>query len=298
MKIKKISNHPYLLLVMASFFWSGNYIVGRLVHEKIPPIGLSFWRWLFASIIIFFIAKSYLIQDWEKIKKNLPLLFLLSFLSVSTFSSLIYCGLQWTISINAFLLQSVMPVLIILMSFFIFREKIHFVQAAGVFLSLSGVLTIIIQGDWQVLQSMSVNQGDLLIFIAVVFYALYSVMLRKISSLHLLSFAAAIFIIGTLTILPAYIWETIYIRPMSFSLPAAFAIGYVAIFPSVIAYLSYNRGVELVGANRAGMFIHLMPVFGSIMAVLFLDEWFEWFHFAGISLIIGGILLATRKSNL
>lgn len=294
MKIKNIANLPYLLLVLAPFFWSGNIIVGRLVHESVPPIGLSFWRWLSASLIIFFIARSPLRRDWGKIKKNFPLLLLLSVLSISTFSPLIYSGLQWTTSINALLLQSGMPVLIVLMSFIFFREKIFLIQAAGVLLSLVGVSTIIVHGDWKVLHSMSVNQGDLLIFIAVAFYAGYSVMMRKIPPIHPLSFAAVTFIIGALTLLPAYIWETVYVRPMPLNLSSAIAVGYVAIFPSVIAYLCYNRGVELVGANRAGIFVHLMPVFGSIMAMLFLGEGFEWFHFVGISLIISGILLVTR----
>jgi drug/metabolite transporter (DMT)-like permease len=191
-----------------------------------------------------------------------------------------------------------MPVLIIFMSFVFFREKIYHLQAAGVLLSLAGAFTIIIHGDWKILQSMSLNGGDLLIFIAVVCYAGYSVMLRKIPSLHPLSFASITFMIGTATIFPFYLWETIYIRPMPFNFGSAIAVAYVAIFPSVIAYLCYNRGVELVGANRAGMFFYLMPVFGSIMAIIFLGERFESFHFAGISLIVCGILLVLYYSNI
>jgi drug/metabolite transporter (DMT)-like permease len=293
--MKKIADHPYLLLVLAAFFWSGNFIVGRFVHESIPPLGLSFWRWLAASIIIYFMARPHLLEDWQKIKNSFPLLILLSLLSVSTFNPLIYAGLQWTTSINAFLIQSIMPVMIIFLSFIFFREKIFRLQAAGVLLSLAGAFTIIIHGDWKILQSLSMNGGDLLIFIAVVCYAGYSVMLRKIPSLHPLSFAAITFMIGTLTIMPFYIWETVYIRPMPFNFGAFMAVGYVAIFPSVIAYLCYNRGVELAGANRAGMFIYLMPVFGSIMAILFLGERFEKFHFAGITMIVCGILLVMWK---
>lgn len=295
MKIKNISNSPYLLLVLAPFFWSGNFIVGRLVHESIPPMGLSFWRWLLASVIIFFIARSPLRRDWDQIKKNFPLLFLLSFLSVSTFNPLIYTGLQWTTSINAFLIQAIMPVLIVFMSFVFFREKILPIQTAGVLLSLGGAFTIIIHGDLNVLQSMSLHRGDVLIFTAVVFYAAYSVMLRRMPPIHPLSFAAVTFILGALTLLPVYIWETVHVRTMPLNLSSILAVGYVAIFASVIAYLCYNRGVELAGANRAGMFIYLMPVFGSAMAITFLGEHFEWFHLPGIFLIISGIMLATRS---
>jgi drug/metabolite transporter (DMT)-like permease len=297
MKIENMANLPYLLLALASFFWSGNFIIGRLVHENIPPFGLSFWRWLLASVIIFFIARSHLRRDWNQIKKNFPLLFLLSFLSVSTFNPLIYTGLQWTTSINAFIIQAVMPVLIVLMSFVFFREKILLLQTTGILLSLAGALTIVVHGDLHILQSMSLHQGDVLIFIAVVFYAAYSVLLRKMPPIHPLSFAAVTFIIGALTLLPPYIWETVYSRAMPLNLLSVIAVGYVAVFASVIAYLCYNRGVELAGANRAGMFIYLMPVFGSIMAVLFLGEGFDWFHFAGISLIISGILLVNRTKK-
>ncbi|MFZ2418559.1 MAG: DMT family transporter [Smithellaceae bacterium] len=294
MKIKNISNSPYVLLILAPLFWSGNFIVGRLIHENIPPLGLSFWRWLLASVIIFFIARAPLRRDWIRIKKNLPLLFLLSVLSVSTFNPLIYTGLKWTTSINAFLIQTVMPVLIVFMSFVFYREKILPIQTAGVLLSLIGALTIIIHGDLNALQSMSLHRGDVLIFIAVVCYAAYSVMLRKMPSIHPLSFAAVTFILGALTLLPPYIWETVYVRTMPLNLSSVMTVGYVAIFASVVAYLCFNRGVELAGANRAGMFIYLMPVFGSVMAITFLGERFEWFHFAGIFLIISGILLATR----
>ena len=286
------------MLVLAAFFWSGNFIVGRFVHETIPPLGLSFWRWFAASIIIYFMAGSRLRDDWGKIKKNFPFLTLLSLLSVSTFNPLIYGGLQWTTSINAFLIQSIMPVLIILMSFIFFREKIFRLQAVGVLLALAGAFTIIIHGDWKVLQSMSVNWGDLLIFIAVVCYAGYSVLLRRSPSLHPLSFAAITFIIGTATIFPFYLWETIYIRPMPLNFGSVIAVAYVAIFPSVIAYLCYNRGVELAGANRAGMFIYLMPVFGTIMAILFLRESLEKFHFAGMTMIVLGILLVLYYSKI
>ncbi len=298
MKIKNVSDYPYLLLVLASVFWSGNFIVGRLVRESIPPLGLSFWRWFTASVIIVFIARSHLRQDWYQIKKNLRLLILLSFLSVSTFNPLIYTGLQWTTAINAFLIQTAMPVMIVFMSFVLFREKIRPVQAAGVFVSLAGALTIIAHGDLNIMQSISLHQGDVLIFIAVVFYATYSVMLRKMPPIHPLSFAAVTFVIGALTLLPAYIWEIFNSRTMLLNFSSVVTVGYVAVFASVIAYLCYNRGVELAGANRAGMFIYLMPVFGSIMAMVFLGERLEWFHFTGIVLIISGIVLAIKKNDL
>jgi drug/metabolite transporter (DMT)-like permease len=144
---------------------------------------------------------------------------------------------------------------------------------------------------------LSFNRGDLLVFIAVVGYAVYSVMLRKRPPVNALSLIATTFWLGALMILPLYLWETLTIRSFQATPEGLFAIGYVALFPSVISYLCYNRGVELIGANRAGLFIHLMPVFGSIMAVLFLGETFCWFHAGGITLIAAGIFFATRKAS-
>jgi drug/metabolite transporter (DMT)-like permease len=297
MKMRNIFNSPDILLVLAAFFWSGNFIVGRFVREIIPPIGLSFWRWFFASLIIFFIARPHLKRDWKQIRKNFPLLFLLSFMSVATFNPLIYSGLHWTTSLNAFLLQAVMPVLIVFMAFIFFREKILPLQGAGVVLSLIGACTIIVHGDWKILQALSVNRGDLLIFIAVAFYAGYSILMRKSPSIHPLSFATVTFAAGTLTLLPVYIWESVYIMPMPLTASSVLAVGYAAIFPSIISYMSYNRAVELTGATRAGMYVYLMPVFGSLMAMVFLGESFEWFHLVGIILIIPGILLVTRMKK-
>ena len=189
-----------------------------------------------------------------------------------------------------------MPVLIMLMSFMIFREKITALQAFGVIISLFGVFIIILQGDIKMLTSLSINRGDILIFIAVVSYAGYSVMLRKRPSIHPLSFLAITFIIGSLLLLPFYLWENFF-KPITLNRPTLLAVSYVAIFPSIVSYLCYNRGVELVGANRAGLFIHLMPVFGSIMAIAFLGESLRWFHGAGIVLIALGIMLSTRNKS-
>lgn len=297
MKVRKIFNLPYLLLVLAAFFWSGNFILGRVVRDIIPPIGLSFWRWFFASLIVFHVARPYLRNDREKIKNKFALFFLLSFMSIATFNPLIYSGLHWTTSINAFLLQSVMPVIIVFLAFVFFKEKILPLQGAGVILAMIGACIIIVRGDWKVFLDLSVNRGDLLIFTAVAFYAVYSVFMRMAPPIHPLSFAAVTFSCGTLMLLPVYIWESICIMPMPLTGASILAVGYAAIFPSVISYISYNRVVELAGATIAGLYVYMMPVFGSIMAVIFLSENFEWFHFTGIILIVPGILLVIRRKG-
>jgi drug/metabolite transporter (DMT)-like permease len=289
-----IYNYPYLLLTLAVFFWSGNFIVGRAVHAEVPPVALAFWRWACASLLVVCIATPHLKRDWHLIRSNWPILLLLSFTGVTAFNTLVYAGLQSTIALNAFLMQSMMPVLIVAMSFVLFHEKIRALQVAGVAVSLTGAFIIIIRGDINVVRALSINRGDILIFIAVICYAGYSVTLRKRPSVHPLSFLAVTFVAGSLLLLPVYFWETFTVRAISLNPQTLLAVSYVAIFPSVVSYFCFNRGVELVGANRAGLFLHLMPVFGSIMAIIFLGETLQSFHIAGIALIALGILLATR----
>jgi drug/metabolite transporter (DMT)-like permease len=287
-------NTPYLLLVLAVFFWSGNFILGRAVRTQIPPIALAFWRWTIASLLLSVFAWPHLKRDWKIVTRYRLILTIFSFLGVASFNTLVYTGLHWTMALNAFLMQSMMPVMIVAMSFLIFREKITRLQTTGVTLSLAGAMVIIVQGQWKVLFSLSLNLGDLLIFIAVLCYACYSVLLRKKPLIHPLSFLWVTFIIGSLFLLPFYGWETMAGRPIPLNRSTLLAVGYVAVFPSIVSYFCFNRGVELISANRAGLFLHLMPVFGSIMAMVFLGESFRWFHGAGISLIASGIVLATR----
>lgn len=285
---------PYVLLLLPPLFWSGNFIIGRAVRAEVPPVGLAFWRWCIGSLLIVGFAWPYLKQDWAIIRRGWKIILLLSILGVAMFNTLVYTGLQSTTAINALLMQSTMPVLIVLMSYLFFRETVTSRQALGILLSLGGVTMIVAQGNLEVLASLSLNRGDLLVFIAVAGYAAYSALLRRRPAIHLLSFLAITFILGTIILLPLYLWEHLSGRVMSLDGVTLLTVGYVAIFPSILAYLCFNRGVELVGANRAGLFIHLMPVFGTILAIIFLGETFHWFHGMGIVLVLSGILLASR----
>jgi len=287
--------HPYLLLTLAVLFWSGNFIVGRAVHAHVPPVGLAFWRWTGAGLLVLGPAWRHLRKDLPVAWRHWEIMLLLSALGIAAFNSLVYTGLQTTQALNAFLLQSLMPVLIVALSFLLFREKITGRQAVGVALSLCGAVTIILQGDLSTLAELTANRGDLLVLTAVICYAGYSVLLRKRPPMHPLSFVALTFLSGTAMLFPFYLFETLAVKPMEFNPPTLLAVGYVAVFPSILSYLCYNRGVELVGANRAGLFIHLMPVFGSIMAILFLGEALRWYHGLGIGFIALGIFLATQR---
>jgi drug/metabolite transporter (DMT)-like permease len=288
------ANMPYFLLTLAVLFWSGNFILGRAIRADIPPIGLAFWRWVGAALLATCLAVPHLKHDWKDLRSRWPVILLLSLLGIASFNTFVYIGLQWTVAINALLMQSVMPVLIVGISFFLFGISVTWLQAMGIMSSLLGVLTIIGRGDIHVLLSLTVNRGDILVFFAVVCYAFYSVVLRKRPQIHPLSFISATFIVGSSMLFPLYLWESRSIRPVHFDIQTLLAITYLAIFPSVVSYLCFNRGVELVGANRAGIFIHLMPVFGSIMAIVLLGESFQWYHGVGMGLIALGILLATK----
>lgn len=290
----KFDRHPYLLLTLAVLFWSGNFIVGRAIHDATPPVTLAFVRWSLATLLVLPLGWRHLRQDWPRLAGHWPITLLLSLLGIAAFNALAYAALQWTEAINAFLMQSVMPVLIVALSFVFFGERITGRQLGGVAVSLAGAAVIILRGEWRTIASLAVNQGDLLMLIAVIGYAGYSVLLRRRPPIHPLSFVTVTFTIGALLLAPLVVWEMLAGERIEFSLATALAIGYVAVFPSIVAYLCFNRGVELVGANRAGLFIHLMPVFGSLMAIVFLGESFHGFHAVGIVLIACGIFLATR----
>jgi drug/metabolite transporter (DMT)-like permease len=187
-----------------------------------------------------------------------------------------------------------MPVWIVALSWLFFRETITRRQVCGVLISLLGALIIVARGDLTALLSLRLNHGDTLILVAVASYAAYSTLLRRRPPIHPLSFLTVTFMAGAVLLLPFYVWEHVGGQPMPLRMTTVLIVGYVAIFASILATLCYNRGVELVGANRAGLFIHLMPVFGSLMAVLFLGETMQWFHGLGVTLILCGIVLATR----
>jgi drug/metabolite transporter (DMT)-like permease len=283
---------PAVLLGFATLCWSGNFVLGRAVHAVVPPVALSFWRWTGALILVIGFAWPHLRRDRAALLAGWRELLLLSALGVAVFNTLVYLGLRTTTAINGVLMQSTMPLLILLASFVLFRERVPWLQLAAVGISLVGVAVIVARGSLQALRALTVNPGDGWILLAVGCYALYSVLLRRRPPVHALSFLGATFALGALLLLPVYLWEHLAIQPLRPGPVALAAIAYVALFPSLLAYLCFNRAVELIGANRAGQFLHLMPVFGSLLAALFLGERLQGHHLAGAALIATGIGLA------
>lgn len=291
-----IWRQPYLLLVLTTLFWSGNFVLGRAVHEAVPPVALAFWRWAGGFLIVLPFAWPHLARDLAVARRHWRLVLLLSALGVASFNTLVYLGLGRTTAINGLLIQSFMPLAIIAASLALFSERINRWQAIGLALSLAGIVAIVARGELATLAALDVNVGDLLIVLAILAYALYTALLRRRPAMHPLSFLAVTFGLGALMLVPLYGWEHFAGRQLAGNPTTFAAIAYVALFPSVLAYLCYNRGVELIGANRAGQFVHLMPVFGSLMAVAFLGERFRLFHAIGIALIFAGIVVAARKA--
>ncbi|GAB4234936.1 MAG: DMT family transporter [Methyloligellaceae bacterium] len=288
--------NAYLLLSLTALFWAGNFVIGRGVHEHVPPIALATARWILASLIILPFALPHLRRDWPVIRANIPILLFLGTVGVGAFNTLSYSGLNYTTALNALVLQSSGPILIVLASFAIFGDRISLRQAAGIAISLSGVLWMVARGDLAMLQGFRLNAGDALIILALALWGLYTAFLRKRPAIHWLSFCAATFLIGAGANLPFFAWEHFSGRQLSGDLQTIAAIAYVSIFPSVLAYICYNRAVELIGAARAGVCLHLVPLFGSVMAILFLGEEPRLYHLLGIALILTGVALAARKA--
>ncbi len=292
---RSIIDRPYLLLSLASLFWAINVVLGRYIAGTIPPATLAQVRWGGAGVILAVIAWPHLKRDWPAIRRNPGVLLLLGLCGITLYNTMAYYGLQYTQAINALLMQSSGPLLVGLWSLILFRDRLTPAQLVGILISLAGVVVIITRGHPETLLALSLNRGDVWLVAAMAVYAVYTVMLRKRPAIHFLSFLAFTICSGAVMLVPIFLIEFAAGYRMD-PTPAAFAVlGYVVVFPSIVAYFCFNRGVELIGANRAGQFFHLIPVFGSAIAIVFLGERPEWFHGLGYAVIIIGIVVAQRR---
>jgi drug/metabolite transporter (DMT)-like permease len=290
-----IANQPYLLLCITALCWAGNAIVGRLAAGHIPPVTLSFLRWGIAFLLILPFAWKHLKRDWAAIRGKLGIMILVSITGIGIFNTLQYWALEYTTALNTLLLQSAGPLVVAVWSLVLLGVRLTLAQAIGVLLSLSGVMVILMHGDLTALSNISFNKGDLIFLVAMIIFSLYSVLTLKRPAIHGLSFAAFTFGASTLFLIPLLIIE-LFTRPvMALDAQNLLSLAYVAVFPSIIAYLCFNRGVQLIGANRAAPFFHVVPVFGSIMAIIFLGEHPQAFHFIGFALVLTGVYIASRR---
>ena len=290
----RIKASPYFLLVLTSLFWAGNFVLGRAVKATIPPVGLAFWRWAIALVVLLPFSLPHLRSQWPLLRDNLRPLVVYGVLGVACFNTFVYIGLHSTTAINALLVNSIIPVLIVVLSRGLAYTPVTRPQAIGIVLSLAGVITIICRADISLLMSLHVNRGDLWVLLAVVCWAFYTFLLRRRpAGIHPLSFLSAIIIIGLCVLAPFYVWETSRGALVGTDLVTFGSILYVALFPSVLAFIFWTQAVGEVGPNKAGLFLHLMPVFGAILSSVFLGETLHLFHLAGMGLIFSGIYLAT-----
>jgi drug/metabolite transporter (DMT)-like permease len=288
----------YLMLILCAFFWSGNFIVGKFATlYEVPPLTLNFFRWLIVWIILIPFTFRDISKNFKVIKKNFYPILLMSITSISIFNSVVYYSLNFTQVLNGALMISIIPVLIVFISFIFKTEKINFSQIFGLLLSITGVLTIITRLDFAKLINLDLNKGDLWLLVAMLSWAIYSTMLiTHKTGLKYLSFMTAIVSIGLIFLFPQFLFELSNHQVIKFNIPFILITSYVVFFAGLGSYILWNKAVVIVGPNKAGIFLHLMPVFSSFMAIFLLNEKLMNFHIIGAIIIIIGIYLSSKKS--
>jgi drug/metabolite transporter (DMT)-like permease len=284
------------LLVAANLFWAGNIVLARGLAGEVPPVALAYWRWTGAFVVAVGFAWPRLKADLPMILRHWKIMLVLSATGIATYNTMSYIGLTSTTALNVLLLQSATPLIIIVWAYMLFRETPTARQTLGVLVSLVGVAAIAGHGSWEALAHLHLNRGDVWVLVALVIYSFYCVTLRKRPQVHPLSFLVVAMGLGSLMMLPFMLGEFAAGARIHGGLPSYLGIAYTAVLPSFIGYLFFNRGVELIGAGPAGQSTHLMPLFGSILAVVFLHEQFRTYHAIGIALIASGILLASFRT--
>jgi drug/metabolite transporter (DMT)-like permease len=272
-------------------------VLGRYVAGHFPPVALAFFRWSLAFLIILPFAWPYLKRDWPTIRRYFPILTVLAITGTSAYNTMAYWGLQYTQAINALLAQSTAPLMIALWASLMFGDRLSLRQVTGILVSLTGVVVILCRADIEVLRSISFNRGDIWFLAALMIFAFYSALMKKRPVMHPLSFLAFSMGWGTVWLIPLLFWELSTGRAAPFDFTSVLTLVYVAIFPSIVAYICYNRALELIGPNRVGALFPLIVAFGAAFAILLLGERPQLFHAAGCVLVLGGAFVATRKSR-
>jgi len=291
------TNLAYILLVLTTIFWSGNFIVGKAATiYEIPPFSLNFFRWLFAGIILLPFTFKEIFLKKNYIKANIGLFIILGITSITVFNSIVYYSLYFTQVITGVLMISTIPVWIILISSLLKIEKTNIYQIFGILLSLIGVVAIITKSDLEVIKGLEFNKGDLSIIVAMFSWAIFSTLLKKkkleVSQITLLQ---VVIIFGLIFLTPIYIIELLLGNYIILEKPFFLTLAYVVIFPGLLSFLFWIKGISVIGANRSGIFLHLMPIFGSIFAIIIFKEKIMFYHLIGAMFIIFGIRISNIK---
>jgi drug/metabolite transporter (DMT)-like permease len=296
MIIKKTTK-AYIMLVLATLFWAGNFVVGKIAFiENVPPFSLTFFRWLLVWLILIPFTYKEFFKLRRVILDNFLLLLLLGLTSVGLFNSFIYNALNFTQVINASLFNAVIPVAIILFGLLFKLEKTNKYQILGLIISILGILSIITKLDLDILLTLSFNKGDILMIGAVITWGIYSAFLKKRKfEVSLLTLVHILCTFGLVTLIPQFLFELSQGKTIIINDHLIYSLIYLAIFPSIGSYYCWAGAVSIIGANRAGIFLSLIPLFSTILAMIFFNEKFLFFHFIGSVLIILGLLLSNRK---
>ena len=289
----------YLFLILTTLFWAGNFIVGEQASRfDIPPFTLNFYRWTFAWLILAPFTIKEIIEKKNHIKENIKLIIVLGITSITIFNSIVYYSLNFTQVISGVLMISTIPVMIIVFCWILKIEKSNVYQILGVIFSLFGVIVIITKADLVILLNLNFNKGDLWMVVAMFSWAMYSALLRKkkleISQLSLLQIIISA---GLVFLFPAYLIELSLGHKTSIHLPFILILTYVVLFPGLASFIFWIKGISIIGSNRAGIFLHLIPIFSTIMAIIILKEKFMFYHLIGALLIVTGIILSSKKKN-
>lgn len=283
-----------LFLTFTMLFWAGNFTIGRWAAGTIPPVTLAALRWSGAALLILVFARRHLARDWPVIRAHMPVLLLLGMTGSGLFNTVQYIALTHTTAIGAGIINSTSPVMIAIMSYAVNGERATRRQMAGIAVSLIGVLAVLGKGDLSALTRLAFNIGDLIMLGAMAVWAFYTALLDKRPPIHMVSFAAVTFVIAALLNIPLSAIELASGAHIALGGKALLAIAYIAIFPSFLAYLLFNRGVEIIGPTRAGAFMHLVPLFTAALAIVFLGEQFAAYHAVALAFILTGVWLAAR----
>jgi drug/metabolite transporter (DMT)-like permease len=282
------------LAALASLLWAGNWVLGRAIRAEVPPFGLTFWRWTLAAVILLPFARARLRADGAVVRAHLPLIAGMAALSAAMFQSMTYIGLQSTEAVNALLVSATMPVFVVIIAWIVLRERLTARQAMGIAVSFGGVAFIIARGEPGRLLDLQLNVGDAWILAALVVWGLYSVLLKfKPPALSPVGLTFFIAVMGAGFILPFHLWEVAQGRTVPLTASGIATVAYTGVFASVVALLAYNAAVARIGPSRSVFFLHLMPVFGAGLAMVFLGERLETFHLIGFPVALAGVLYAT-----
>ena len=289
---------PYLLLTFTMLFWASNAVMARALHDLLPPVAMAFWRWVLAAVLLSPFVLRPMYRQRALLRANLARLVLLAALGIASYNTFLYAALQTTTATNGVLINSVTPLMIAFLGWLLFNVELGSKQQLGIVLSLAGMAVIVSRADVAVLADLDFNRGDFLLIGGALSWALYTVFLRwRPPGIGAAAFLGSTIMIGAALLLPPYLIEAASGRVAVWNGASIGGIAYFAVFPSVLGYLFWNRGVQQVGPNRAALFLYLIPVFGVALAVTFLGERLHLFHLAGAALIFTGIYLATARAT-